>query len=347
MLQHERGAMPHMWTIATSNGRTLRAISRFEPEALEQAGPIALVSGGYDPPHCGHIANIVGAAERGPVVVIVNGDAFLRRKRQHDALQPAPALPLETRMSLLAMMAPVAMVVESIDEDQTVCETIETLCAISWIRPKWFCNGGDRKHGNVPEEDICLQNGVELVWNCGGSAKMDESSVTNRRIAALGAIAAREHTDTRWGSFATVQADSERKVKVLCFDPAKVPGLSLQTHRFRAEQWEVLSGTGLLLLGKLDREGMQQFGSDGQPLYETTIELGRGVRAEIARGQAHMTARTSNEPLLIRETWLGAGTSEEDIERYGDPFSVPSDHARCSAWLTDERLRALLPREAA
>ena len=38
-----------------------------------------------------------------------------------------------------------------------------------------FANGGDRKEGNVPEEALCKELGIDLVFNVGGE-KIESSS---------------------------------------------------------------------------------------------------------------------------------------------------------------------------
>ena len=67
-------------------------------------------------------------------------------------------------------MKPVDLVVPSIDDDETVCATLEKL---SEIREEvdaelYFCNGGDRTSGeNTPEHKICEKLGIKTVYGLG------------------------------------------------------------------------------------------------------------------------------------------------------------------------------------
>ena len=51
------------------------------------------------------------------------------------------------------------ILVDSVDDsDGTVCE------AIARHRPTYFANGGDRGRTNTPEQNVCEELGVELLW---------------------------------------------------------------------------------------------------------------------------------------------------------------------------------------
>ena len=56
----------------------------------------------------------------------------------------------------------------SIDNDKTVCKTLES------IRPHIFTNGGDQTNDIIPEKEICDKLNIELVDGLGG--KIQSSS---------------------------------------------------------------------------------------------------------------------------------------------------------------------------
>jgi D-beta-D-heptose 7-phosphate kinase/D-beta-D-heptose 1-phosphate adenosyltransferase len=56
------------------------------------------------------------------------------------------------------------------DADGTVCEAIKRL------KPTYFANGGDRGRANTPEQKVCEEMGVELLWGIGGTEKLQSSS---------------------------------------------------------------------------------------------------------------------------------------------------------------------------
>ena len=96
--------------------------------------------------------------------VIVNNDAFLERKKGK------AFMPLKERIAIMQSFKGVELALESVDEDDTVCETLTWLSAA--YKPKFeeifFCNGGDRTSGeNTPEHEICLKVGIEPVYGLG------------------------------------------------------------------------------------------------------------------------------------------------------------------------------------
>ena len=126
---------------------------------------LAIVSGGFDPVHVGHIELLQKAREKADsLFVIVNNDAFLERKKGK------AFMPLKERIAIMQSFKGVELALESVDEDDTVCETLTWLSAA--YKPKFeeifFCNGGDRTSGeNTPEHEICLKVGIEPVYGLG------------------------------------------------------------------------------------------------------------------------------------------------------------------------------------
>ena len=125
---------------------------------------IVAVSGGFDPIHVGHVRMILAAARMGDVIIIVNSDKWLMRKKGY------VFMPYDERQEVLYGIKGVVDVVEASDDDNTVCKTLENL------KPDIFANGGDRKDGNVPEYDVCKRLGIEMEFGVGGSDKPQSSS---------------------------------------------------------------------------------------------------------------------------------------------------------------------------
>lgn len=124
---------------------------------------IVCVSGGFSILHKGHRALFFGARLYGDVVVILNSDAWLKRK------YGKVVVPWETRASVLMATGDVEMVERVDDSDGTVCE------ALKRIKPNFFANGGDRTIGNTPELELCRKMKIEPLFNVGGN-KIDASS---------------------------------------------------------------------------------------------------------------------------------------------------------------------------
>jgi len=126
---------------------------------------VVAVSGGFDPIHVGHIRMIQAAALLGTkLVVIVNNDSFLMRKKGY------VFMPLAERMEIIRAMKDVNVVIEALDDDQTVCETLR------FVEPHIFANGGDRRTDyDIPETQVCRELGIAMVFGIGGE-KIQSSS---------------------------------------------------------------------------------------------------------------------------------------------------------------------------
>ncbi len=125
---------------------------------------IAIISGGFDPIHVGHIELMEKAKSiADSLVVIVNDDDFLTRKKGK------PFMSLKERIQIVRSIKYVDMVIKSVDKDQTVCESLKGLASCKTSNEKLlFCNGGDRTSGeNTPEHALCLDLGIETVYGLG------------------------------------------------------------------------------------------------------------------------------------------------------------------------------------
>ena len=126
--------------------------------------PLIAVSGGFDPVHIGHIRMIRDAARYGDVMVIINSDEWLMRKKGY------VFMPYQERVEIMGNIKGVALVTSVDDSDETVCE------ALRRHKPDAFANGGDRKTENTPEMDVCEELGIQMMWAIGGNSKPQSSS---------------------------------------------------------------------------------------------------------------------------------------------------------------------------
>lgn len=130
---------------------------------------VYMTSGGFDPLHVGHLRCILETADKadadgGYVIIIVNGDGFLKRKKGK------PFMKEEERAEIIAGIRGVDAVVIWDDGGQTVTG------AIAALKPNYFTKGGDRAApADIPEWDVCKEVGCEVIFNVGGE-KIQSSS---------------------------------------------------------------------------------------------------------------------------------------------------------------------------
>lgn len=122
------------------------------------------VSGGFDPLHYGHIRLFRNAAKLGSLIVIVNTDSWLIRKKGY------VFMPLAERTEIISSIKWVNDIVIAKDDDGTVVENLKKL------KPFYFCNGGDRDRNNTPEMGICGKLGIHMLWNVSGDEVKDVHS---------------------------------------------------------------------------------------------------------------------------------------------------------------------------
>ena len=125
------------------------------------------VSGGFDPIHKGYVKMIREAAKIGDVVVILNSDAWLERKKSYKFMS------FEERSYIAGSIKGVILTTGVDDSDNTVCE------ALKRIKPNFFANGGDRYSTNTPEMAVCEEIGIEMLWNIGGEKEQSSSDLVN------------------------------------------------------------------------------------------------------------------------------------------------------------------------
>ena len=125
------------------------------------------VSGGFDPIHKGHVRMIREAAKHGDVVVILNSDDWLERKKGYKFMD------FEERSYIAGSIKGVVFTSGVDDSDGTVCE------ALKRIKPDVFVNGGDRYETNTPEMAVCKKHNIEMLWNIGGGKEQSSSDLVN------------------------------------------------------------------------------------------------------------------------------------------------------------------------
>jgi len=114
------------------------------------AGRVAMVSGGFDPLHPGHVAYFQAASRLGvPLLCNVSSDEWVARKHP----------PLLTQAERVQVLDSIRRV------DYTHAQQTTTQDVLTRLRPRYFAKGADWR-GRLPEgeREVCEQNGVEIVF---------------------------------------------------------------------------------------------------------------------------------------------------------------------------------------
>lgn len=137
----------------------------------------AIVSGGFDPVHIGHVKLFEEAAKYGKLIVILNNDNWLIGKKGK------PFMSEEERAYIVSRFECVHDVVISDhskdDADRSVCRDLRKIYEQYPEDILYFVNGGDRKIGNVPEVIVCEELRIEMIYNAGGEKIQSSSWLTN------------------------------------------------------------------------------------------------------------------------------------------------------------------------
>jgi|TARA_R110001583_G_scaffold30010_2_gene104188 cytidyltransferase-like protein len=131
-----------------------------------------MISGGFDPIHIGHVRMIREASQKGRLIVVVNSDDWLQRKKGY------VFMPFQERAELIQSIKGVHTVTSVNDDDGTVCEALKKL------KPTYFANGGDRTSENTPEMQVCENLNIEMIWNVGGGKIQSSSELVNKKNTA-------------------------------------------------------------------------------------------------------------------------------------------------------------------
>ena len=248
---------------------------------------IAVISGGFDPLHSGHLSYIEAAASYGDILIVcLNSDEWLIKKKGKFFM------PFSERQLIVQGLKFVNDVIAFKDDDHGSC--INGLIDLKEQYPKdqiIFCNGGDRNEENIPEMTV---KAVDFQFSVGGDQKMNSSSWILRNWAF-------ESEERIWGEFFNLHHDQNLKVKELIILPGR--GMSFQRHFYRSEIWLVSKGKCIVNYSKENPEEIDQ------------ITLSTHDHLLIGLKEWHQITNPFDVPCHIIEIQYGEKTNEEDIER--------------------------------
>jgi cytidyltransferase-like protein len=250
---------------------------------------VALITGGFDPLHSGHLAYIKEAQQFGRLVVAVNSDEWLARKKGR------AFMPLSERVEILRNIKGVSDVIVFDDSDGSACDAIKMTARLYHGATINFLNGGDRVEGNIPEMGACpTWMDIKFHFSVGGDNKKNSSSWILQEWMA-------PKTERIWGYYRVIHETPTHKVKELTVEPDK--SLSLQKHQHRSEFWFVSEGLATVEQGKNSKVLSKRE-------YEVYDQL------VIPADSWHRLSNETELPVKIIEIQYGTQCYEDDIERY-------------------------------
>jgi len=113
-----------------------------------------------------------------------------------------------------------------------------------------------------------------------------------------------EKSERPWGRYEVLQESSTHKVKTIWVKPGS--RLSYQRHKFRAEHWFIVQGSGVVTIDGVD----------------SNVNAGDAVDFPI--GTLHRISYTGTEEIIFVEVQTGTYFGEDDIERVEDDFGRAS-----------------------
>jgi D-beta-D-heptose 7-phosphate kinase/D-beta-D-heptose 1-phosphate adenosyltransferase len=246
---------------------------------------IVVVTGGFDPLHSGHLSLIEESRKIGRVIIGLNSDDWLTRKKG------MPFQSFEERYAILSNLKNVLCVINFDDSDGSAIDAIKKSQQMFPKSQIVFANGGDRTSDNIPELEYCKENNVELMFGVGGNTKKNSSSwILSNWV--------NQNSENRfWGSFKTLYTDGHKiKVKELTLEPGK--SISLQKHQQRNEFWVIVSG-----IAKVQIDDVESVFNAQDYIHITPNTL-------------HKLTNIGNDNLKVLEVQHGTKCDESDIERF-------------------------------
>ena len=121
-----------------------------------------VVSGYFDPIHVGHLEMMKLAKQLGDeLVVIVNNDKQAKLKKKKSYMSE------DDRLKIVKAIRYTDAAFISVDEDKTVCGSLEKVRRNYKDYNIIFANGGDRHSGEIPESKVCKKCDIQMIDGLG------------------------------------------------------------------------------------------------------------------------------------------------------------------------------------
>lgn len=160
---------------------------------------------------------------------------------------------------------------------------------------------GSRFVGVVGLKNMVIVDTDDALLVCDRGRSQDVKKIADS-LMAEGSSEAREHRTVfrPWGSYACLERGACHQVKRICVNPGA--RLSLQSHRYRSENWVVVEGEALVTVD------------------ERQVRVKKGEHITIPLGARHRMENACQDPLTVIEVHSGDYLGEDDIIRYEDDY---------------------------
>ena len=134
-----------------------------------------VVSGYFDPIHVGHLEMMKLAKQLGDeLIVIVNNDKQAKLKKKKSYMSE------DDRLKIVKAIRYTDAAFISVDEDKTVCGSLEKVRRNYKDYNIIFANGGDRHSGEIPESKVCKKCDIEMIDGLGDKIRSSSKIVKGK-----------------------------------------------------------------------------------------------------------------------------------------------------------------------
>lgn len=249
----------------------------------------ALVSGGFDPVHVGHLRMFQDAKKLATkVVVLLNNDQWLIKKKGK------PFMNQNQRKEILKEFNSITKVIIQKSSEKSSSKAIKEFVKKNPKKKICYCNGGDRSNvKNIYEAAICKELNISLEFEVGGKEKIESSSKLTKNY--LGNVEKRP-----WGNYHIIAKNNGYQIKeIMVLQNSK---LSLQKHKERSEFWQIVKGRSKIIVNN-----KEYFLKEKEHIF-------------IPKNTIHRIENIGKEELIFIEIQLGENLEEDDIIRLEDDY---------------------------
>ena len=164
---------------------------------MKEKYDFAIVSGGFDPVHIGHLKMFQDANKLADkVIILLNNDNWLIKKKGK------PFMNQNQRKEILEEFKSISEVIIQTSSEPSSSAAIEEFALKNKNKKICYCNGGDRNDiENILEASICKEFNIELEFGVGGEDKIESSSQLSKNY--LGNVEIRP-----WGNYHIIAKNS-------------------------------------------------------------------------------------------------------------------------------------------